>query len=139
MNAELQCQPKTEHKVEMLKKEIAEYEAHRKFSGKIKEAKGEAEVGAHHVAIIQFLKEYVLEDKMSIMELGCAAGSILRMTRDVYKDMNRPHGDLVGVELVTGWVEWAQGHFTDLKIFEGDITEFDLPYPYQVKTFDLIS
>jgi SAM-dependent methyltransferase len=137
-DAKQQCQPKTEHEVKMLKKEITEYEASSKFSDKIKEAKGEAEVAAHHVAIMQFLKEYVLEDNMSILELGCAAASILRMTRDVYKDMNRPHGDLVGVELVTGWVKWAQGYFTDLKIFEGDITEFDLPDLYQVKTFDLI-
>merc|ERR1712054_91262 len=63
---------------------------------------------------------------------------MLRLTRDLlHNKSSNPH-DLVGVELVTGWVKWAQGYYSDLKIFEGDITEFSLPTPYANKTFDLV-
>jgi hypothetical protein len=54
------------------------------------------------------------------LELGCAAGMMLKMAQTAYKDGLGQHKELVGVELVTGWVKWAQMYFTkDIQIFEG--------------------
>jgi len=79
------------------------------------------------------LKENVLERGWSILDLGAAAGGMLRYTMDAYNELERlkgPRGKFRGVELVTGWVNFANGYFNDkekfgdFEIIEGDITNY---------------
>ena len=81
---------------------------------------------AHHLSIIKYLTEKVLQPNWSI--LGCAAGMMLAMVKDAYSNEIGKHGRVVGIELVTGWVRFAQKHFEQegIQIYEGDVTDFDL-------------
>jgi hypothetical protein len=105
-----------------LKAEAAHYEKIKKFKAKIREAKGEAPVASPHASVIKFLSEKMLDPGMSILELGCAAGVMLKLVKQAYVDGIGGYGDLVGVELVQGWVDFARSYFTDIKVFQGDVT-----------------
>lgn len=94
-----------------LKAEIAHYENMRKFKEKIKEVQGERPIAVSHAAIQKYLGEKVLDPNWSVLELGCAAGMMLKVVRDLYRNGIGNHSDLVGVELVTGWVKFAQEFF----------------------------
>ena len=141
------CEPVTDEDKSFLKKEIADYEKSKRFTDKLKEVRGTARVAAHHAAIDKFLKEKVLRPGWSVLELGCAAGAMLQMVQRAYdggtsnggKGIGQ-HKEMVGVELVTGWVKFAQEYFKDkgIDVFEGDVTEFSLPPPYDKKTFDFV-
>mmetsp|Transcript_17242 Transcript_17242/g.35516 ORF Transcript_17242/g.35516 Transcript_17242/m.35516 type:complete len:236 (+) Transcript_17242:257-964(+) len=98
-----------------------------RFQHKIKEARGEADLDTHHVAILKYLKENVLQPGWSVLELGCAAGGVLNAVRKLYKSdpylSSSSHGNFFGVELVTGWVDFAKEHFAgQMKFVEGDVT-----------------
>ena len=141
------CKSKNPKDEEQLSKEIEEYEKNWRFQSKIREVKGEEQLAAHHQGIIKYLKDGVLEPNWSILELGCAAGGMLREVQKAYDEPNgnlsSSYKDLVGVELVTGWVKWAQEYYPTLggnhiHIYEGDITEFNLPESYSNVEFDFV-
>jgi len=134
-----QCFPTSEEEKNQLKEEIKEYEKDWRFEHKITEAKGEADLDTHHKAIVKYLKENVLEPGWSILELGCAAGGVLNAVRKEYENDPKlsllPRGNFAGVELVTGWVNFAKEHFKgDIKFVEGDVTVD----PGLGQTFDFI-
>merc|ERR1719265_1816976 len=137
------CEAITPESKEALATEIKEYEADFRFQAKIKEARGEIAATDGHKSIVKYLRENVLQKDWSVLELGCAAGGMLRYVDDVYVKNNiGSHGSFVGVELVTGWVEFAQEYYPSqdkaIDIYEGDITEFSLPKPYESSTFDFV-
>lgn len=121
------CLPISLEEKVSLRNEIAEYEKSTKFKNKIAEVLGEISPGAHHVAIAKYLINNVLQPGWSILELGCAAGMMLQMVQHAYKAGLGNHGKLVGVELVKGWVDFAQRHHHDMSVYEGDVTDFRLP------------
>jgi cyclopropane fatty-acyl-phospholipid synthase-like methyltransferase len=128
-----------------LASEISDYEKSRKFFTKIKEVKGEAPVGLQHQAIDLYLRENVLEPNWSVLELGCAAGIMLSRVEAWYKEQNHPHKELVGVELVPGWVNFARSYFPEpehsssIQVHQGDVTDFaPLPAPIDTTTFDFV-
>jgi hypothetical protein len=116
------CTPISPEQSEGLKAEINAYEKSIRFQIKILEVQDKYEVAAHHVAIAKYLRENVLEAGWSILELGCAAGMMLQMVKRAYAAAGIEHKELVGVELVTGWVTFAQSYFTDIQVFEGEHT-----------------
>jgi 2-polyprenyl-3-methyl-5-hydroxy-6-metoxy-1,4-benzoquinol methylase len=132
------CIPITSVQKSALQKEIRDYEKSKRFTDKVNEVKGTQKVGPIHLAIEKFLKENVLQPDWSVLELGCAAGMMLKLVQQAYQGGIGAHKELVGVELVTGWVKFAQSYHNDIKVFEGDITEFTLPEPYAAKTFDFV-
>eukprot|EP00591_Stephanopyxis_turris_P008237 CAMPEP_0195507566 /NCGR_PEP_ID=MMETSP0794_2-20130614/986_1 /TAXON_ID=515487 /ORGANISM="Stephanopyxis turris, Strain CCMP 815" /LENGTH=328 /DNA_ID=CAMNT_0040634295 /DNA_START=108 /DNA_END=1094 /DNA_ORIENTATION=+ len=141
----VQCQPISAEEKQELAKEIKHYESMQKFHDKIKETKGETGLAAHHKSIIKYLKEKVLKKGWSVLDLGAASGGMLRSIIDAYNEMDElkgPHGKFQAVELVTGWVTFAQEFFSDKDRFgdvsfvEGDITDFTLDDPDA--TFDFV-
>jgi hypothetical protein len=114
------CTPITPEQTAALKSGIDDYEKSKRFRIKIQEVKGGGKVEAHHVAIEKYLREKVLEPGWSVLELGCAAGMMLQMVKRAYEKAGSEHKELVGVELVTGWVNFAQSYYTDIKVFEGE-------------------
>jgi hypothetical protein len=126
------CIPITLNQKAALQKEIKDYEASEKFMLKIDEVKGldrenphdisidKYRVNPHHISIDKYLREKVLQPDWSILELGCAAGMMLRMVKQAYDDVNIAHKELIGVELVTGWVTFAQSYHKDIKVYEGE-------------------
>jgi hypothetical protein len=133
-----ECIPITSGQKAALQKEISDYEKSTKFTLKVREVQGTEPVAKHHIAINKYLKEKVLQPGWSVLELGCAAGMMLKMVQQAYDSGIGAHKELVGVELVTGWVKFAQSHHKEIKVFKGDITEFTLPEPYAAKTFDFV-
>jgi hypothetical protein len=114
------CTPITPEQTTALKSEINDYEKSKRFRRKIQEVKGSFKVAVHHVAIEKYLREKVLEPGWSVLELGCAAGMMLQMVKRAYAKAGSEHKELVGVELVTGWVNFAQSYYKDIKVFEGE-------------------
>lgn len=109
------------------------------------ECKGEDKVAPHHKAILLYLKEKVLQKGWSVLDLGAAAGGMLRMVIDAYNQEKRlkgKRGKFQGVELVPGWVKFASEYFSDsdrwgdVGFVQGDITDFELPD--KDATFDFI-
>jgi hypothetical protein len=121
------CTPITPEQTAALKSEINDYEKLKKFQDKIEEVLGTGKVAAHHLSIEKYLSDNVLEAGWSILELGCAAGMMLQMVKRAYEKVDSPHRELVGVELVTGWVNFAQSYHKDIKVFEGEHTDTALP------------
>jgi len=132
------CLPITKAQTDALQQEIKDYEGSQRFNAKVKEVKGITNVVARHKAINKYLSEKVLQPGWSVLELGCAAGMMLKMVDRAYEAGIGAHEDLVGLELVTGWVKFAQSYHKEIKTFEGDITNFVLPEPYANKTFDFV-
>ena len=114
------CTPITPEQTAALKSEIRDYEASKRFTDKLDEVQGKTPVAAHHVAIEKYLREKVLQEGWSVLELGCAAGMMLQLVKQGYEKAGNKHKEFVGVELVTGWVKFAQAHHTDIQIFEGE-------------------
>lgn len=128
------CLRRTEYEIRELKREARDYQRSKRFEAKIKEAKGLSPLVATHVSIKDFLTN-IIEPKWSVIELGCAAGVMLRVLKEIYADVGAEIGRTVGVELVPGWVQEARGLFPDTEFVEGDVTDFSLPNP---QTFDFI-
>ena len=128
------CLRRTDDEIRELKREAHDYQRSKRFQAKIKEAKGLSPLVATHVSIKDFLTD-IIEPKWSVIELGCAAGVMLRVLKEIYADVGIQIGRTVGVELVPGWVQEARGLFPDTEFVEGDVTDFSLPSP---QTFDFI-
>jgi hypothetical protein len=116
------CLPITDAQTKALQHEIKDYEGSKRFTDKVNEVQGLAKVARHHEAIDKYLKRKVLQPGWSVLELGCAAGMMLKMVDQAYDGGIGAHGDLVGVELVTGWVKFAQTYHKEIKIFEGALS-----------------
>ena len=148
------CTPITQEQQANLKREILDYEKSQKFRGKIGEVQKRVKVAAHHKAIDLYLRSRVLQPRWrSILELGCAAGKMLHMVQEAYQKEPRlmagkqgGPSSMVGVELVTGWVKFAQSYFTanlanntpPIQVYEGDVTNFSVPESSVTKTFDFV-
>lgn len=88
------------------------------------------------MAILDYLKKNVLEEGWSVLDLGAAAGGMLRGVMDLYMEDEKlkgsPRGKFYGVELVSGWVDFAKEYFVDHPTYghvgfaQGDITNFSL-------------
>eukprot|EP00526_Cylindrotheca_closterium_P017086 CAMPEP_0113619546 /NCGR_PEP_ID=MMETSP0017_2-20120614/9926_1 /TAXON_ID=2856 /ORGANISM="Cylindrotheca closterium" /LENGTH=315 /DNA_ID=CAMNT_0000529125 /DNA_START=40 /DNA_END=984 /DNA_ORIENTATION=+ /assembly_acc=CAM_ASM_000147 len=139
-----QCKPKSEEDIQGLQKEIKSYEKSRKFNTKIQEVMGKAPLSSQRKQIMNYLKEHCLRKGWSVLELGAAAGLMLRLTIDAYnteENLKGPRGKFQGVELVPGWVEWASKYFSDkekwgdVSFTNGDVTDFDLGHNH---TFDFV-
>lgn len=145
-----QCKPKSAEAKEMLLQEMADYEQSPKFQQKIRETRGEAPIAKHHKSIIQYLRSNVLQEGWSVLDLGAAAGSMLRYTIDAYNEMEElrgtPRGRFRAVELVPGWVEFGNKYFLsdverfgDVSFSVGDATDFDpSPEGSGASTFDFV-
>jgi len=130
------CESKTDEEKELLKKEIRDYEASPKFKRKIMECRGDMDMPPRHKVIFTYLKENVLQKGWSILDLGAAAGGMLRMVIEAYsqeESLMGKRGKFQGVELVQGWVDFASEYFSDsvrwgdVRFVQGDITDFELP------------
>jgi len=136
--SDMTCKPKTQQEKDTLAAEVRDYEKSYRFQEKIQEAQGQVATTAGHVGILQYLPEKVLQPGWSILELGCAAGGMLTKVAEIYDQKMMPHGKMVGVELVGGWVRWASQYYKQIDVYEGDITEFALPAPHSGSTFDFV-
>lgn len=123
------CRPITDQEKFDLQREIINYEKNWRFEHKMAEARGERPLDPHHAGVLKYLKDNVLRPNWSVLELGCAAGSVIRAVRDHYHSTAvdtggapSPSQDFVGVELVTGWAremkDYLEGQGID--IFEGE-------------------
>ncbi len=121
------CRSITLEEKEKIALEIEAYEKSSKFEAKIQEAKGEKTPGPTHLAVQKYLEENILEPGWSILELGCAAGGMLRLVQQSYSTHIGNYKRITGVELVHGWVERATEYMSDVRIFQGDVTDFNLP------------
>jgi SAM-dependent methyltransferase len=130
------CPKKSAKEVEELKKEASFYHKDLRFKKKIDEAKGDAKPDARQPAILKYLGESVFQRGNSILDLGCAAGSMLRLFRDFLDSQKGGHGRLVGVELTKQWVDAAKQIFKgDIDFFHEDVTEVRGP----TGTYDVIT
>jgi len=134
------CFSRSSVQMQKLAQEISDYESMQKFQDKIDEVNGTAAMALHHVAIRDYLYSKILVPGWSVLELGCAAGMMLKTAREWYTKNGHSHGAFVGLELVTGWVNFARDYFnpTEISIHEGDMTDFELPQPYSNMTFDFV-
>lgn len=135
-----ECVEKTLDETAELQKEIEDYEKSEKFFNKITEVKGGAKISSVHSAIVDYVTSNILKPGFSVLELGAAAGVIIGRIFDAYNKIDElrklPRGRFQGVELVDGWVAFANQHFAgNISFVKGDITEFDLGHN---GTFDLI-
>mgnify|MGYP006130336839 FL=1 len=128
------CEPVSAAQTAELRAEIKDYERSKRFKEKIKEARGVVPLAATHVSIMAYLKT-VLEPNWSVIELGCAAGVMLRLVKELYDERNMPLKHIAGVELVPGWVRESKTYLDDIYIQEGDITSFQLKEP---RSFDFV-
>lgn len=144
-----QCQPKTAKEIEDIVKEIQHYKTLSKYANKIKEAKGQTTIGGQHISIVDYLKRNVFQAGWSVLDLGAAAGAMLRYTMDTYRELDHlkrtPRGEFQGVELVDGWVDFAKEYFNHHETYghvgfvQGDITNFTLEGDSGIeKTFDFV-
>jgi 3-hydroxymyristoyl/3-hydroxydecanoyl-(acyl carrier protein) dehydratase len=165
----LRCVPSSaEHKAN-LAKEIADCEQSTKFKEKTREVElAEKKVLANHQLIDKHLRANALMPGCSVLELGCAAGKMLQMVKMAHDSEGAKvgmHKEMVGVELVSGWVKFAQKFLKPkgIDVFEGtscffvvllhsfivcscfsespppgDIADFTLPGPHESKTFDFV-
>jgi len=133
-----ECIPVTPEQKDALQSEIKAYEGSEKFKAKMQEVQGGIETAGLHKVVAKYLTENLLQPGWSVLELGCAAGMMLKMVDEAYAAGIGEHKELVGVEIVTGWVKFAQEYHPDINIYEGDVTEFNLPAPFEAKTFDFV-
>lgn len=136
------CEPITAEEKEALAKEISHYQSLKKFHVKIEETRGNIPYTPLHTSIMNYLQKNVFKSGWSILDLGAAAGGMLKYAIDIYKENGWKRGSFHGVELVTGWVAFTKEYFSDkekwgdISFVEGDITEFTLQGNWS--TFDFV-
>ena len=99
----LACQPLAAQEREALRDEVVEYSRDpMRFLPKIDEVRGAREPDPRQPGILAFLRRHALRGgKQSVLELGCAAGNVLRLVLTELDRQGGP-GAAVGVELVPG-------------------------------------
>lgn len=122
-------------------REIEHYTSTKKFRRKIYEANRiehpkQAKSMRRYDSMLKFLEKHVLEGQRRLLDLGCAAGAMIKWMGNIHRQMGGPPLEAVGIELVPGWVENANKHFPQYRFFQGDITE---EIPGVSETFDVIT
>ena len=123
-----------------LANEIRDYESNWRFQHKIREMKGEVDLDGRLVGVLELFENHkILRRDMNVLDLGAAAGSMLKEVSAALTKLGG-HGDLIGVELVPGWVKAGNTALEGVRIVEGDSTDVDLdaalgPGPH---VFDLV-
>jgi SAM-dependent methyltransferase len=123
------CVPLLESEKLSLLHEIKEYEKSYRFQEKLDETRGLRAPDPRQGSIAKYLARNALRKNMSILDLGCAAGNLLKL---VSKELERlgGQGNLTGIELVPGWVTGGnQALNGTAHIIEGDVTDFKLGSP----------
>ena len=122
--------PLTQEDKAALRKEILDYEGNWRFHQKIQEVQGLRAPDPRQPAILAFFKEKnLLKKGMSVLDLGSAAGSMLKLVKHELDGLGG-HGILTGVELTPGWVEAGNAALRpDATILEGDATDFTFALP----------
>ena len=107
-----------------------DYEGNWRFHQKIQEVQGLRAPDPRQPAILAFFKEKnLLKKGMSVLDLGSAAGSMLKLVKHELDGLGG-HGILTGVELTPGWVEAGNAALRpDATILEGDATDFTFALP----------
>lgn len=127
-----QCQPKSTAAEEVLLREIYDYEKNHRFKTKIIEVRGLKAPDPRQHAILNFLKENVLAKDMSVLDMGCAAGNVLKLVSESLTGMGG-YGNLTGIELVPGWVTEGNKALQGIaKLHRGDSTELYLGGKYDL-------
>jgi SAM-dependent methyltransferase len=134
------CKALTQSEHAALVKEAASYAHSTKYRVKIKEARGERRPDARHFAIMDLLKQRVLAPGQSVLDLGCAAGAMLRQLHAAFQERHSgKRGHFAGVELTPGWTRSAASIFGNgtapwnMQFYNADITDVRLG-----RTFDVI-
>ena len=114
---------------EALRDEVVEYSRDpMRFLPKIDEVRGAREPDPRQPGILAFLRRHALRGgKQSVLELGRAAGNVLRLVLTELERRGGP-GAAVGVELVPGWALAASRYLRhwNATVVNADITEVDL-------------
>lgn len=130
------CTPLTDTENAVIQKEISDYENNHRFEAKILEVQGLKKVDSRQQAIVKYLQGTVFRSCLSVLDLGCAAGSPLRLVSDALASMGG-HGNLTGIELVPGWVTAGNKALQNVAtLVEGDVTDFFLGSP--APQYDLV-
>lgn len=121
------CPAKTAAEKAEMAREIAHYTQGPKFRQKIREVQGLAIPDARQPAIVAFLEARVLARGQNVLDLGCAAGNLLRLVAAAL-ERKGGHGRLVGVEAVPGWVAAGTAALKErAELYEADIGDAELP------------
>jgi len=124
-----ECVPVSDAEKAVLLHEIKEYENSYRFQIKIDETFGRRTADIRQGAILKYLTTNVLRKDMAVLDLGCAAGNLLKLVSEELKRLGSP-GNMTGVELVPGWVKSGNKALHGRAfIVEGDATEFSLGNP----------
>jgi SAM-dependent methyltransferase len=121
---------------ELIREGVA-YETDKRFQMKIREANmplGQIKDLRYH-SILGYLKKNVMVKGQSVLDLGCAAGAILKLMGKMYDKFFGGHSHFGGIELTPGWVKFAKEDQPQHQWFNADATEF---IPEMNKTFDVI-
>ena len=141
--AALGCEPVPEKEQQLLQTEIEAYEKSPKFQRKIDQVISK-EIAGQHLGVLQYLKQNILQESYtSFLDLGAAPGIVLQAVDDYYESKGWAVSRAVGVELVPGWVRFAQNYprfqQRNIEFYQGDTTDFSLPpNPSKKDTFDVV-
>lgn len=119
------CRARTPEESASLEREIEAYMLSPKFQAKIEEVAGSRDLGSRQLSIDSFLRSHVFQRGQSLLDMGCAAGAMIKL-------FQQSGVRAVGVELVDGWVRAANAYA--LKVIKADITDVRLD-----STFDVIT
>ncbi|KAI8462846.1 MAG: S-adenosyl-L-methionine-dependent methyltransferase [Monoraphidium minutum] len=129
------CTAKSGNDEKALAEEIKDYERSARFRVKIDEVRGLRASDTRQASIVAWLQANVLVDGQSLLDLGCAAGNVIKTVNASMADRGGL-GKIVGVELVGGWASVAREALPGATILEGDITEVDIPS--SLGSFDVV-
>ncbi len=109
----------------MLDEAIRDYETGKWFRPFIDMVQGKRKQDARSPAIVRFVRDHVLVQGMSVLELGAGAGAQMRLVVQALDDMGG-HANLTAVEAVPGWAEAGRRAMPDVKWLVADMTEVNI-------------
>lgn len=137
---QMECIPRSEKEIETLQREIQHYSKSAKYRNKIAEATAsnkyvEGGPDSRAWSLLKFLGHHVIQPGQSLLDLGCAAGAIIKHLEAMYNKIGG-HKHMAGVELVPGWIEAAKKAQPKHSFYVGDVTNH---IPEITETFDVIT